>query len=457
MSTNSQPEIQRVKLILKAKHLRDIGGSLLFRVMALGLSFVGSVLCARFLGPSDFGIYSYALAWIAVLGIPAQLGVPYLLLRETAMLHANNDWSRMKGMWSWSTRTILMQAIATAICVPVLAIFLFEGKLSTLFPALAIGVLLIPLAALGNARAAALRGLHFNMLGQLPEYVVKPGVFALLLVVCWWTGTQISATTTMLLQVLAATVAFGVGAFFLIRLRPKQLVGVAADMSLRRSWRAALIPLAATSALGTLSAQLGVLVLGFLDSEHAVGIYKVAISVSTLSLVGVQAIALVTSPRIARAFALNRPSEVERVASATSLASVLLIAPFVAVFLFYGGDLIGLVYGYEYQDAFAPLIVLLSGNLIMGFFAASNVVMIMSRNEKQSAGWLSVSVVTNGLLCLLIVPSLGISGAAWAGASASVIGSAGLWLLAKRRTGIDSSVFAIVRHRNEAAHDIQRT
>jgi PST family polysaccharide transporter len=52
------------------------------RATRTGLGFLLSVVIARVLGPSDFGLYSYALATVAIFAFLGQAGIDALLLRE---------------------------------------------------------------------------------------------------------------------------------------------------------------------------------------------------------------------------------------------------------------------------------------------------------------------------------------------------------------------------------------
>ena len=53
--------------------LAGAGGLIGLRVAFSGLSFLVTVLLARLLGTTGFGAYSYAFAWVTLLGIPAIL------------------------------------------------------------------------------------------------------------------------------------------------------------------------------------------------------------------------------------------------------------------------------------------------------------------------------------------------------------------------------------------------
>jgi len=64
--------------------------SFVLRAISIGLGFLSTVLLARLLGAEGYGIYSYVFAWVMLLSILAQAGLPDLVVRETAQGIAQN-------------------------------------------------------------------------------------------------------------------------------------------------------------------------------------------------------------------------------------------------------------------------------------------------------------------------------------------------------------------------------
>jgi O-antigen/teichoic acid export membrane protein len=153
---------------------RGGAGSLAIKAATTLLGFVLAILLARILGPEGYGIYAYVFALVSVLAIPAQFGLPNLIVRETAKANVNKHWGLMLGVWRWAT---VMTGVFSAILVFIAAgmAWLFVDRFSDRqLETFLWGLTLVPLIALANLRGAALRGLHKVVLGQIPERVLRP-------------------------------------------------------------------------------------------------------------------------------------------------------------------------------------------------------------------------------------------------------------------------------------------
>ncbi|ULQ48301.1 oligosaccharide flippase family protein [Flagellatimonas centrodinii] len=414
------------------------------RVGSLAATLLGSVVLARALGPASFGIYSLALAIVTILALPAQVGIPTLLVRETARTQAAGKWSEMKGLWRWSTRVILVSSLVIA-AGSSLALFLYPRPIKPdLLWAILAGLVLVPLIALGNARGAALRGLRHIVRGQLPESVIRPLVLVLLVYAVWAGGQPVTADSVMAFHALAAVLAYAVGGEILRRSRPRELASVCADMAGAAGWWRAALPLALISALQVVSSQCGVIVLALFRPEAEVGLYKVAASAATIALFGMQTATMVLSPHLARTHAMGDVERLKKLTALGALVSTALTLPILVIFLAGGRGLIGMVYGEEYDSAFLPLAVLTVGQAVNAMFGCVGALLGMVGYERDAARWLSVSALVNIVLAFVLVPVLGMMGAAISSVASILVWNLAFWLIAKMRLGIDSSFLPAV-------------
>ena len=100
---------------LRGTLLRGGLGSIGLNLSHVLFSFLISIALARILGAESFGIYSFAYALAMVLAIPAQSGMSQLVLRETAQAFAAEDWGRIRGLWTWSTGTVLVLSLVISL------------------------------------------------------------------------------------------------------------------------------------------------------------------------------------------------------------------------------------------------------------------------------------------------------------------------------------------------------
>jgi hypothetical protein len=87
---------------LRSTLVRDGMGSLFLKAGYILLTFGTTVLLARGLGAQDYGVFSYVYALISLLSIPAQFGLPTLVVRETAQAMARKEYGFVQGVWLWA-------------------------------------------------------------------------------------------------------------------------------------------------------------------------------------------------------------------------------------------------------------------------------------------------------------------------------------------------------------------
>src|SRR5690554_2828926 len=91
--------------------------SLVLHVLAKLLLLATSILLARWLGPVQFGIYASALAILLILKVPAQLGLPTLLVRLLPTYLAREKPALLNG----ALRTSFMATLTMSLAVSLVA------------------------------------------------------------------------------------------------------------------------------------------------------------------------------------------------------------------------------------------------------------------------------------------------------------------------------------------------
>lgn len=97
---------------LRAQIVRSSIASVAIKVLSMTLTLVLAILLARLLGPEKYGIYTYVFALVSLLVVPAQLGLPELVVRETAKAVEKGEWRLVRGLWQWASRVIIGISVA---------------------------------------------------------------------------------------------------------------------------------------------------------------------------------------------------------------------------------------------------------------------------------------------------------------------------------------------------------
>ena len=427
---------------------RGGAASLAVKTAQVAAAFVVTFVLARALGAEGLGVYAFAWSVVMVLGIPVQVGLPQLVLRETAASVAREEWGQLRGLWRWSEGVVLGLSAAVAGLAAALLWAAPEFLGTERRTTLAVGLAVLPLVGLGNLRGAALRGLTHVALGQLPEAVLRPFLFAaaVSLFAFWWEG-PVPPALAMALLAGASAVAWGTGRGLLLRRRPVALAAGPAPVFRSRAWLAAALPLGAVAALQLVLGHMDVLMLGVLRSDAEVGTYRVAVQLSLLVGLGLQIAHMVIAPWVARYRVEGRAEELQQVVRGASRAVLAFSLPVSALLVLFGKPALALLFGAPFVAAWPALVVLSLGRLCSGAFGPVGLVLQMTGFERETLLGVGLAALVNLLLNGLLIPFFGGTGAAAATALALVLSHLVLHRLTLLRLGIDASVLSWPRRR----------
>lgn len=416
----------------------DTGWSFTLRATSTGLAFLSTVLLARFLGPEGYGVYSFAYSLVWILAVPAEAGLPNLIVRETARGMAQDRPDIVRGAWQWAGQVVAVISLALVLVAgPIILLGKRTGG-SVEGITLAWALALVPLLALGNLRGAALRGLKRVVAGQLPEFVIRPALFASLLAGAGLVfGPHLSASQAMSLQVWAALGAFVIGAWMLRRDTPRN-VSQARPFVEPRSWLASSLVFALISGFQIINKQVSTIIVGLFEPPGQVGIYRVAVQVATLASFGLLAVNTVVAPRFASLYSLGNMDRLQRLVTASARVILAVNIFLTALFVVLGKPFLTLVFGPAFAAAYLPLLILLVGQMVNSATGAVSFLLNMTGHERQTAYGMAAAAGLNVVLNFILVPVWGIEGAA-AATSISMIGwNVLLWLAVRNRMGISS-------------------
>lgn len=428
---------------LQAQLLRGGFWSLVIKLISTLMALLTAVVLARVLGPEGFGVYSFVFALVSMLTIPAQMGLPNLLVRETAKAHTAERWDVMKGLWRWSSlRTLGMSAmlmILGGLASMLFATQLGEAQTTTLWW----GLLLVPLISLGNMRGAALRGLKKVIQGQLPEFVVRPGVFIIFVVAAWLLcGNVLLPSTAMGLHVAAAFLSFMLGAALLFMNSPMELIRERAYIESRTEWFKSAVPLAIVGGTDYITQNAAIIMVGISSESADVADFRIAMQISLVMSFGVSTTKNLISPYIAGSFAAEDHESTASILKYNSYMSLTLCAIPLVIFILAGRFLTNLAFGHEYNDAYDLALILGAGQLAYAIWPSGNVLLHMTGNEKKVMKVSAVTMVCTIPLLFLASELGGSYGVATVSSASFACWSIWLARIAKRETGLDVSVFA---------------
>jgi O-antigen/teichoic acid export membrane protein len=424
---------------LGATLVKGVVGTAGIKLAHAAIAFGTSIVLAKLLGPSGFGIFSFVIALVALLVIPSELGVPGLAVREIAVANARKNWGHMRGFIVWAHRSIaLTSGVLMLAGVTVLLIYgeqFGPSKLGCMW----LGLLLVPLLSFGSLRDAMLRGLRKVLLGQLSQPIIRPLTLLIALLCLWQLGIKLdSPVRVMGLHVMSVAFAFLCGLFLFLRNKPAELGGAQSRFE-SAVWRKSSIPFGMSAALQLINGKTDILALGFFQSDADVGIYRVAVQLAAVVIFGMQAVTAIQGPHIAHLYANGDMQKLQQMITRSAQVILLFAVPVVIVIVFFGEFIIRTVYGPAYEAAYIPLVILCSGQLVNAATGSVGSLLNMTGHERDTTKSVLIGAIVNVVLNLSLVPIWGITGAAIATAATLVVWNLIMWKMVRFRIGIEPS------------------
>jgi len=399
------------------EHMREIlhGASTAFLLKGVGalLMLAVYVLLGRLLGPTEAGLYFLALTILTIAAILGRIGLDNTVLRFVAGYAATGDWATVKGVHRKATAlTTLASVTATLILVaaaPWLSVTFF--KKPELTPLLRWMALAIAPTALFTLHAQALQGLRRIADANLVGTVALP-VFLLagLPVLASRWGT----TGATMAYVLAALLTMILGIWRWRRATP-QLRGIQGHSDTAALLESS-VPLFWVSCFQLVITWAPTVTLGVMATSADVGIFGAANRAALLTSFVLLAVNSISAPKFA---ALHRTGDMVtlgRIARQSAKLMAVMASPILAIFTLFPARVMEM-FGPEFAVGAPVLSILAVGQFINVVTGSVGWLLIMCGHERLMRNNIALCAGVGLVLNLLLIPPLGVIGAAIAAAT----------------------------------------
>lgn len=417
--------------------LRAAGASLALPAGALALTLLSTLLLTRSLGPAAFGLFALALGWVKALAVPASLGLERIVVREVARSKVHADWTALRGVLGWAARLLL--GAASAVALAAAAAFWLAVPDPAALPVLWLAMALLPLLALIRLCQFALMGLQRPLLAQLPESLVLPSLFLVLLAGFGQFG-PLSASRAIGLQLAAGAAAALLAAALLHRALP-DAVRRAASGGARPSWARSLLPMTLLTGAAAVSAQVPILMLGAMRGPEAAGLMAVTKSLSDLAAVPTIALGTILAPLLGRLWAEGDAAGLQRALTLFARKVSLAALPLILALILFRQPLLGL-FGASFASGAGALLILCLGQAASALAGSNGLLLTMAGHERTVATVSVACLLANVGTCAALIPWFGLEGAAAASAGALLVWNLWLAICSRKLLGVRPSAFA---------------
>lgn len=426
---------------LRGKLIKDSIKSVFLNGGSKILSFLIGTFLVRLMGNDGYGVYSYIFSLIFVLIIPAEFGISTLLLRETSRGLAREDNATISGSWRWSFKSTLLITLLLLV-IGVVGGVLFRASFDNVeMDTFYWGLLLLPLQALVILISAALRGLKKVIVGQIPDLLIIPGIFTILIFIFGYlSNLDFTPSVAMALRVIATLIAVIVSIFLLIKFTPKEIIKTKPDFQVK-IWLASILPLVFSSGINLVRSRTNILILGLYVNAADIGNFQVALSTATLASVILTAINSIIAPQFTSLYTNGEKKKLQRLTVLSARFVFVLNLLISALFIIFGKNLLTLIFGTKLIAAYPSLVILLIGQVINSFLGSVNILLNMTGFEKDVMKIMIITSILNILLTVVLAPFTGAVSGAIAISVSMTISQLLMYRLVRNKIGIVSHIF----------------
>lgn len=388
------------------------------------LGFLLSVLLARLLGSAGSGVVTQATGVFSLVMAMAKLGFDSAAIYLMPRLRVDRPEEIRPCLAYMGTLTVVISLVVVLV-LELVAPLIWGGDDPSVRDAIRAILWFIPVGALTVVAAAALRAL-----GNMREYVLVQNVTLPVLrpvFVAAAVAMGGSLTVVSLSWALPFAVVLVLSWFLLVRHLPAEdRTGPQQRWPGRGRRRAIMgfaLPRTLSAALEQGLTWLDVLIVGLLAGNGAAGVYGGASRYIQAGLIVDTALRIVVSPQFSRLMHMERIGELRALYSTATIWLVLFATPIHLLMAIFSPCLM-LILGPEFQPGSWVLVILCCGAMVT--FCAGNIhsLLIMSGRSGWAALNKAVVLVVNVLGNLVLVPIMGIDGAALSWAVCMVVDAA---------------------------------
>ncbi|EKO3614750.1 flippase [Vibrio metschnikovii] len=355
---------------------------------------------ARYLGPQQFGLFSYVLAFTAIFAGIAKLGLDGIIVRELINYPDKRDAYLGTAFWLKVMGSIIVMLLMAAV-IP----FTNNDATTNLF------IFIIAC------------GLVFQSF-EVVEFYFQSQVLAKLISICKIIQLSLSSLIKIYLVITEAeliwfvlvttfdALSLAICYFLAYRLQKRNLFYTCFDFSiakrlLKDSW-----PLIFSSIVVMLYMRIDQIMIKQMLGEYEIGIYSAAVRLSEAWYFLPTLITTSLYPAILNAKKVSETLYYDRLQSLYTLMVLIALAVVIPV-TFLADWVVEFLYGSAYQGAGEVLIVHIWSGIFVGLGVARGGWIISENLQLYSMFYLTLGMVVNITGNLLLIPYYGISGAAF--------------------------------------------
>ena len=410
------------------KYAANTGWHFLQKFITLPISLITLAIVTRYLGPEQFGIWSYTLSLVGITGVLASFGIDDIVFRESAAASDEENNHILGSAFVIKFFGGLLSFFISAVAVYILDT---DPLIRTMVIIMAAGFLFQPFNVLKTYFQARVQTKY--------SAVVVTTVFlaTAALKICfalWGVNLLFFAYITIVESVLYSLLFVGI-----YMLRRNNVLYWKASWSTMHPMLISAFPLILSSISAAIYTRIDQVFLMQMVDETAVGVYSVGIRIAEYWFFIPSIIATSVFPSIVMLRKSNKEKYLDRTIELTVLMLAITSVGAVGIY-FLGPYVIPLLFGAAYSSAI-PILTLYAW---AGPGVAINIALTKYLIAEDTTRWIFIcsvfAMIINVVLNLLLIPEYGIYGAAVATLISNFLFSVPVLLLHKTRRSLSHAL-----------------
>lgn len=410
-----------------------------------GLGFILQVCLARWMGASEYGFYTYVMAWAILGGMLTALGFGPGLLRFVPEYKTRKDDSRLKGVLQGSLGVAIATGVSVASIASLVIWWLSTQRDIDQMTAIIFGFWVVPFLTVNTLSMNMLRGIRKMTAAYVPSQIFRPAVILLVAFVVFASqGYQSLNSASVLAATIVALIVVELFAGWQIHKHlPIGDSSVKATYEIR-GWLRVSLPLLLIGGFVKIIKQTDVLMIGLFLTSADVGFYNAAVKTANLASFALSSVNGIAAPMIASTYVEDDPVKLQKLM--TRITQLVLIPSSLMTIgvILLSGSILG-TFGEEFLQAQGVLIVLAIAQFIRATTGPVGHLLELTGHQDESARVRAISAFLNIVLNLIGIHLFGIVGAAIATALSIVFEKVWIDLLVKKYIKVNGSLFSQIK------------
>lgn len=412
---------------VRKKIAKNTVHNFLVKATALTFGFIASVVVARSLGPDQYGIYSFVIWFLSLVGLLANLGIPTTITKYASEYWGRKNFSAIGSILSRLLRFELAAAVVVSLALfflaPSIAGWYHNPDLSLYLKLASLVILPLILMWFYNGLFCGLQ--RFDLIAKI-NLIVSPVTLIIILLVLYSGGriewlVTVSAVTNLLL---VGCYLYHKRTKFAFIQKGASALGSGGPNS---DAREKLIRFAASAFVVLLLdaiiwERFGIFFLSIFSTPSEIAFYNVAFIFSSRTMILLPgALTGILLPAMSEVYGTGDKEELARIHTSSTRYLAMLSFPLCLGGIAIARQLFPVLYGPSFQPASFVFAVLLVGGTIGSIATSSYSLLYAAELQKivLRVGILSALVII--FAGWLLVPLLGARGAAFASAVAQTV------------------------------------